>query len=265
MRGQKILLTESVAESPRKRPPTYAIASVDHALQLASALQLEGRLTVKDAAERLSVATSTAHRLLQMLVFRDFATQGDDRVYYAGPVLKLDGPSQAWTNQLRAICEKHLRHLTKVTKESSSLVIRTGDRARVLLAIEPSGVTTAGARDGMSFTAWRATAGRLSLAELDPSEVDGLFPEGHPDPPDRAALRRNLAAIAQQGFAMNDERADRGVVAVGVPLRNAAGEFLAGIATAMPSVRYQPEMLPGLVATLKQTAQDIQSELLQDH
>jgi DNA-binding IclR family transcriptional regulator len=70
-----------------KEPPAYAIASVDHALRLAVLLQLEGPVTVSAAAERLGVARSTAHRLLTMLVYRDFAVQDEDRRYRAGPVI----------------------------------------------------------------------------------------------------------------------------------------------------------------------------------
>ena len=54
-----------------KNAPSYSIASVDSALQLATALQVEGSLSVSEAAERLGVARSTAHRLLAMLVYRD--------------------------------------------------------------------------------------------------------------------------------------------------------------------------------------------------
>ena len=70
----------------KERPP-YAISSVDHALRLAAILQLEGGLSVTEAAERLNVARSTAHRLLAMLVYRDFAVQNEQREYLAGPVL----------------------------------------------------------------------------------------------------------------------------------------------------------------------------------
>jgi len=70
-----------------KNPPAYAITSVDNALRLVTVLQLEGTLTVTEAAERLGVARSTAHRLLGMLCYRDFATQGADRAYHPGPVL----------------------------------------------------------------------------------------------------------------------------------------------------------------------------------
>ena len=85
-----------------KTPPTYAIASVDHALRLATMLQLEGTLTVADAAERLGVARSTAHRLLQMLVYRDFALQDEARTYHAGPVLQLAEHSRSRTSLLRS-------------------------------------------------------------------------------------------------------------------------------------------------------------------
>ena len=53
--------------------PAYRLASVDHALQLALALRQDGPLRTVDAARRLGVAPSTAHRLLAMLVYRGFA------------------------------------------------------------------------------------------------------------------------------------------------------------------------------------------------
>jgi DNA-binding IclR family transcriptional regulator len=74
---------------PLKAPPPYAVASVDHALRAAAMLQLEDGLTVSQVAERLGVARSTAHRLLAMLVYRDFAVQDEERVYRASPVLEL--------------------------------------------------------------------------------------------------------------------------------------------------------------------------------
>ena len=71
-----------------KNEPTYRIDSVDHALHLAVLLQQQGPMRVTDAARRIGVAKSTAHRLLTMLVYRDFAAQDDDRRYVAGPVLR---------------------------------------------------------------------------------------------------------------------------------------------------------------------------------
>ena len=80
-----------------KNSPSYAVSSVDHALQLAVMLQVEGTLSVSDAASRLDVARSTAHRLLSMLVYRDFARQGEDRKYHAGPVMSLSAQAPSRT------------------------------------------------------------------------------------------------------------------------------------------------------------------------
>ena len=54
--------------------PPYPLQSVDNALRLAQLLQTEGSLRLTDAAARLNVAPSTAHRLLAMLVYRDSRT-----------------------------------------------------------------------------------------------------------------------------------------------------------------------------------------------
>jgi DNA-binding IclR family transcriptional regulator len=101
-----------------KTPPSYAITSVDHALRLAAVLQLEGGLTVSAAAERLGVARSTAHRVLQMLVYRDFARQDDERVYRPGLVLELAAHSQSLTAKLRRVSLPHLERLSAAFDES---------------------------------------------------------------------------------------------------------------------------------------------------
>ena len=102
---------------PKERP-SYAISSVDHALRLATMLQLEGELTVSEAAERLDVARSTAHRLLAMLVYRDFAVQTEQRVYRAGPVLELAAHSESATSRLRTIALPHVADLVRRARAS---------------------------------------------------------------------------------------------------------------------------------------------------
>src|SRR3712207_3803613 len=96
----------------KNRPP-YAIASVDSALLLATLLQHEGPMRVTDAAERLGVSASTAHRLLGMLVYRDFAEQLPDRRYGPGSVLRRGPVRQAPVATLRDVALPHLRELVE--------------------------------------------------------------------------------------------------------------------------------------------------------
>jgi DNA-binding IclR family transcriptional regulator len=268
MKRSGFWLAESGAalNQPLKTPPPYAIASVDHALRVAAMLQLEGGLTVSEVAERLGVARSTAHRLLAMLVYRDFAVQDGDRVYRAGPVLELAAHSQSQTSLLRAAALPHLRRLVDLLEETANLAIRTGDTARFIASVECRQALRVGSREGMVFPAHRTTAGLLLLAELSESQLDQVYaaeryrdrPEERPD---LGSLRAELARIRRKGFAVNRERSERGLVAVGVMVHGADGGPQAGLSVSMPSVRYDTHQLPSLVAMLKAAGHSLETDL----
>lgn len=251
---------------PLKEPPPYAVASVDNALRIATMLQLEGALTVSQVAARLDVAGSTAHRLLAMLVYRDFAVQDPDRTYRVGPVLELAAHSQSTASRLRAAALPHLRRLVDRLDESANLAVRTGDTVRFIASVESSRALRVGSREGMVFPAHRTTAGLLLLAELSPEEVEELyaidrFTDRPDDRPSMPALRTDLGRARRSGFVLNQGRSERGVVAVGVAVQAPDGLPAAGLSVSMPSVRYSKEWLPALVSTLRTTAAAIEVDL----
>lgn len=253
-------------DRPFKAPPPYAVTSVDNALRIAAMLQLEGALTVSEIARRVGVATSTAHRLLAMLVYRDFAVQDADRTYRVGPVLELAAHAQSATSQLRATALPHLQRLVDRLGESVNLAIRTGDTIRFIASVESQQALRVGSREGMVFLAPETTAGLLLLAELGDSELEVLFgsppdPERRATTPDLPALRADLARVRRNGFAMNRGRSERGVVAVGVGVRAPDGSVVAGLSVSLPSVRYEKERLPILVSTLRAGAAAIEHDL----
>lgn len=248
-----------------KNPPAYVVASADHALRAAVMLQLEGGLTVSQVAERLGVARSTAHRLLQTLVYRDFAVQDDARKYYPGPVLELAAHSQSRTSRLRAAALPHLQRLVDLVGESANLTIRTGDTTRFIASVECRQALRVGTREGMVFPAHRTTAGLVLLADLEPDEVAELyderrFTERADERPDLPGLRAQLGRVRRAGFALNNGLSERGVVAVGVPVRDAAGVAVAGLSVSMPSIRYDRNNLAALVATLHRVAGAIEAD-----
>jgi DNA-binding IclR family transcriptional regulator len=253
-------------DKPLKTPPPYAIASVDHALRVAAMLQLEGGLTVSEVASRLGVARSTAHRLLAMLVYRDFAVQDENRLYRAGPVLELAAHSQSRVSSLRAAALPHLVKLADLLDETVNLAIRTGDTTRFIASVECRQALRVGSREGMVFPAHRTTAGLLLLAELPQPELDEVYAAhryaGRPgERPDLAWLRAELARARRKRFAVNRERSERGLVAVGVLVRDADGMAQAGLSVSMPSVRYQPAQLASLIATLTAAAHRLETTL----
>ncbi|MFJ2230551.1 MULTISPECIES: IclR family transcriptional regulator [Streptomyces] len=253
-------------DKPLKTPPPYPIASVDHALRAATLLQLEGTATVSQIAERLGVARSTAHRLLAMLVYRDFAVRDENRAYRAGPVLELAAHSQSRVSRLRAASLPHLRRLVDLLDETANLTVRTGDTTRFVAGVESGQALRVGSREGMVFPAHHTTAGLLLMSGLDDAELAEVYSAARyrdrpADRPDLVRLRRELESVARNGFAVNRDRSERGLVAVGVPVRDPDGTAQAGLSVSMPSARYEPRSLPSLVATLNAAARAVEAEL----
>ncbi|WP_435135275.1 IclR family transcriptional regulator [Actinacidiphila sp. bgisy144] len=256
-------------DKPLRTPPPYPIASVDHALRAAAILQMEGGATVSQIAERLGVARSTAHRVLAMLVYRDFAVHGEDRVYRAGPVLELAAHSQSLVSRLRAAALPHLHRVVDLVDETANLIVRTGDTARFIASVECRQALRAGSREGMVFPAHRTTAGLLLLAELTAEELDEVYAaeryrDRPAERPDLARLRAELRRLRRNGFAVNKERSERGLVAIGVLVRDRDGTALGGLSVSMPSVRYDTGRLQSLVAALETSARALERDLARD-
>jgi len=245
-----------------KNPPAYGVTSVDHALRLAVILQVEGPLTVSAAASRLGVARSTAHRLLSTLVYRDFAVQDDDRSYRAGPVLEVAATAHTDIGAIRAAALGPMRTLVDALDETVNLSIRTGRTIRFIASVESTQTLRVGSRDGMVLPAHQSTGGLVMLAALSDAQLAALYDAAPPDERvDLTKLRRELNAVRRTGIAINRERTERGLIALGHAITNPAGETVAAISVSMPSARYSPTVVEHVTPVLRTTAHTISATL----
>ena len=241
----------------RNRPP-YAIESVDNALRLALLLQQEGPMRGSEAAARIGVARSTAHRLLAMLVFRDFAQQDADRRYSAGTAMRdvVPGSSVAI---LRATAFPYLHQLMELTQETANLQIRVDQQVRFAATAQCRQVLRVGDREGRLLPAHLASGGKALLARLGPDEVRGLY--AGTSGIDVEALLRELRSVRRRGFAINDQATEAGVVAVGRAVDGPDGAAVAAVSLAIPSARFSRTRLPEWFAALAHTAAQIAAAL----
>ncbi|MEU5281039.1 IclR family transcriptional regulator [Streptomyces asoensis] len=234
-----------------KNKPPYPISSVDHALHLAIVLQQEGPLRVSDAAARLGVSASTAHRLLSMLVYRGFAEQRPDRRYEPGDVLRPAAATQAPVAQLRRAAHPHLQRLMELKHESVNLMVLADTETRFIATAESEQVLRVGSRAGVTLPSHLTSGGKALLAALPPHQVTALY-EGHDV--DLVKLRRELNLIRKRGFAINDQRTETGLSALAVPVRGPDDVPIAAVALAMPSVRFHRDRVAEWVSALSATA-----------
>jgi len=254
-----VVLTDGIGFSTVKNKPAYAIASVDSALLLATLLQQEGALRVTDAAERLGVSVSTAHRLLGMLVYRDFAVQLPDRRYGAGPVLRGGTAARTSTARLREVALPHLRQLVDTLGETANVMVLAGTEVRFVATVECGQVLRVGDRTGRSLPAHLASGGKALLATLDDQTLARVL--AGLDGETTARLHRELRTVRRRGFAVNDQQTEAGLTAIGVAVPDPAGAVRAALSVAVPTARFSREALPGWAAALTGAAAGIAHDL----
>lgn len=243
-----------------KNKPAYGIESVDHALRLAVLLQQEGPLRLTDAAQRLGVARSTAHRLLAMLVYRDFAEQDEQRRYAAGPVIRRPGAPEPVAD-LRRVALPHLEALAERSGETVSLQVLLGDQARFVATVEGKHVLRVGDREGRLVPAHLASGGKAILALRSAEDVGAVF--GSPDSPeiDLDALNRELRRVRRRGYAINDQKTETGVTAIGVAVVGPQETPVAAVCLAAPTARFTPQALATWGPMVTAAARRVEAEL----
>lgn len=242
-----------------KNKPPYAIESVDNALRLAQLLLLDGTLSVTEAARHLAVSPSTAHRLLAMLVYRDFAEQGRDRRYRPGPALRSSGAAEAPLALLRRVGQPHLERLVEATGESANLVVLAGDEIRFVATVECTQVLRVGDRSGKALPALLTSSGKAMVALLAGTRADEML--AGLDERDRTRTRRELAAARRNGYALNNQQTETGLTALGVAVRGPHGQVLAGVSLAMPTARFARDQVSGYVRELAACAAAIETDV----
>lgn len=241
-----------------KNKPQYAIESVDKALHLAQLLLLEGPMRVTDAAAHLDVSVSTAHRLLAMLVYRDFAEQDDGKRYRAGAVLRSATSSDVPLTLLRNAAVPHLQRLVDRVNESANLVVLSGTQVRFVHTIECRQLLRVGDRSGKALPAHVTSAGKAMLSILDEPRLQEALADL--DDSQHTRVRRSLRAVRQNGFAINSQQTETGLMAIGVAIGWTTATP-AGISLAMPSARYRKDNVEEWVRELRQCAAHVEDAL----
>jgi IclR family transcriptional regulator, acetate operon repressor len=250
-----------------KNKPSYAIESVDNALRILQMLRDTGQVRVSDVAAELGIARSTAHRLLAMLVYRDFAVQAEDRSYRPGPAIAAQPLRGEPTQRLRQVMRPHMEALCDQVAETINLVVRLGIQTRFLHTVESTQVLRVGDRQGTVLPAWKTSGGKALLAEVPDVHLTALLRGVNGRPPEgmTAAERRSLVnefrLIRDQGYAENIEESESGVCAIGVCVRDKADDPVAALSVSAPSVRYTPDRSRAFLRELRSTVARAQADI----
>ncbi|MGW1028248.1 IclR family transcriptional regulator [Streptomyces sp. NPDC002577] len=191
--------------------------------------------------------------------------QNHDRSYGVGPVLEIADKAHSNISAIRAAALGPLRTVVDTLGETANLSIRTGRTVRFIASVECAQALRVGNREGMVFPAHQVTGGLITLAALTDEELDALYAPAPTDTseerPNLTKLRNDLRAVRRSGVAVNLERSERGVVAVGRGVIDSGGDTVAAVSVSMPSVRYSAGRVKEIVSALAVAAEKISAEM----
>lgn len=248
-------VTAVAASDPIDRPkPAYAVGAVDHALMALDLLARRPIIRLTDLAVELTIGRATAHRLLQMLVFRGYAVQNADRSYSAGPMLlrvgpPADGPS---AQQLRTSVRPHLERASRALGETVHMKVLVGIEAVCLDSVVGSrSLHTPNAREAR-FPAEQVSAGLALLAALPGEDLRRRY-AGRPAD-SLAGLQRLLAGTRNRGFGLIVGEGRAGITSVATLLFGPDHRPVAALSCSAPSLRMNPTQTHHVVGVLRSSA-----------
>jgi IclR family acetate operon transcriptional repressor len=227
-----------------RKPRT--IQSVERALDLLEILaEANGEMALNALAGKSGLNISTCHHLLATLIKRGFAGQTPrTRSYFLGPRITDLSESRLKQFNLLDVAMPELRRLNDLTLESVHLAVMQGVSLITLAKLESKLPIRVGTDDALKTDAAHATAtGKAILAWLPEAEIARVIAHGNlkrfteKTISTISELIEDLRLVRRNGYALDNEELQPGVVCVGSAIRDHSGAVIGSISCSMPRMR----------------------------
>jgi DNA-binding IclR family transcriptional regulator len=243
-----------------------SVQSVDRALTILGILARLGEAGVTEIAGELGVHKSTAFRLVATLECHGMVEQNEERGKYrlGVGVLRLAGATTARLDvvqEARPICRK----LAADTGETVNIAVLSDRSALYLDQVAGQSALQSHNWVGQHIPLHATSNGKVLLSGLSGEEVDSRLPRlpsyTSETTTTRAKLRRELAEVREQGYAVAVDELEVGLTAIAAPIRNAHGDVVASMSVSGPSFRLGPERVDDVVPRLVAAADEVSHRL----
>ena len=188
-----------------------------------------------ELATEARVGKPSAHRLLGMLAAEHYVSAEGGGRYGIGPRLRALAAKVNATPSGEEVAELLRGLQAQVGDNTIHMSVRTGDRAVYVHKINGLKPYQMASRVGMQLTLHCTAAGKCILAGLPADEVtDILGRTGLPAKTpatitDRRRLLKELTAVRERGYAVDDEENETTIRCIAAPVLDRAGAVVGGI------------------------------------
>lgn len=217
---------------------------------------------MSEIASELDLANSTVHAHLTTLRNHELVVK-EGNVFHLGIKLFHFGEQARHRKPEYEIVRRHAHELSNRLSEEVAFAITEHGRS-VIIFDENNDPAKQGFQVGRYFHMHNSASGKAMLAEWSRERVDevldrwGLPQETENTIQSRTELYEELARTRERGYALNDQEALEGLMAIGMAITNPGGSVLGSLDVSGPPYRLSEERI---VPELRETVTEIEHEI----
>jgi len=227
-------------------------------------LETENDLSLTDVASSVRISSSTAHRIISILVKSGYLEHRKTRGKYSLSTRMLVDFAGIIRKRLhvRTVAIPYLNELSHATDEAVIMALRFGEIAFSAEIVNRNRILNL-RPDSNSFNLYSTGVGKVFLAFMPPVELNGYFKniELKPRTPytitDPKELRKELEKIRRSGVAFDDQEHELGTRMVASPVMDWEGNVVASVGILGYSRRITKKRLAYLATVVKKYTSQI--------
>lgn len=220
-------------------------------------------LGIKEISNIVNLSESTVYRIVVTLEYKGVLIQNPkSKKYRLGiGLLNTVDRVQNLTNWNKE-AKYYMLELKNKFNETVNLAIRDEDKAVYIETIESSHVLRPIFRNWSKYPCHCSGLGKCLLLDFTENELKSLlqFPlKKYTDKTivDIKSLMKNLEEARQQGYVLDDEEFQKGIICVSAPIRAFGNKILAAISLTMPTARFNNKTFDEIKKQVVNTAENI--------
>jgi DNA-binding IclR family transcriptional regulator len=233
------------------------VRAVERALDVLLCFTSGSEWGLTDIAQRVGLHKSTVHRLLATLEEKGFVARDEatDKYRLGLRILELSAHLTR-SDDPAVVLLGEMERLRDQLGETVSLYVRDRkDRVRIQ-AVQSEQAIRRVAPVGARLPLFVGASSKVLLAFAEPEVREALLSDPvWPASIDVEAYRKQLAEIAEAGYATSYEEREAGAAAISAPIFNRSGKLVAALSVSGPSNRLTPDVMreraPAVVSAAK--------------
>jgi len=245
------------------------VQSLSRALKLLNSLSHHPQgLSLSEVAQEVGLPTSTAHRLLTTLQNERFVRFDQERsTWLVGVQSFRVGSAFVRSRDIAAIARPFMRRLMEQAGETVNLAIYDRGEVVYIAQVECQKAMRVVSGPGARALLHASACGKVLMAHMNESDACRIYmgQELRRETPNTLttidALRREMAAIRNRGFAIDNEETAVGLRCLASLIHDEHGAALAALSVSGPTARITDGRLTSLGLAVKAIAAEITAEV----